>query len=1162
MDSEKDRQGRESRKRDRFGNITISPSNGAEVPRKHSSPKEDSQRTPANGDLDSNAPLRKKRVVKTRRPEPLLLLGGVLTGLAVIVLASSYFFVPVAVKGPLLNYLSDQLGHKVEAGKVSFSPLSLQLHLDSIRMQELSETGETSQPDIERVSISFSLGQLLRGSVGVQTLRLMKPHVEAVRTKDNRIKIEPFGSIGMSNSLGDLHLPGWLHINQLEVADGQLAIRDLNSGKSIQARDVYLILPSRDEEDLLPSFRGIVNGIPLQLASTSRSVDRGVGYYRIQLQGKSTDIAAMIPPELTGEMAVKGVADCSLGLLFPEENLVLKQMRIAGECSIEGLELNESSTKQVLLKAPTSRFKFSGHPAREEFILGQLYLEKAKVSAKSGEKSPVFTMLSDMFRQFAESNKLLAIRRVQIDGGEVEVLRTAGKPESLLSWQGLHLSLSGLHNAAYASRNKVEEQGASVVINGRKGSGVQRATLGFQGQLQPSNVLSGNLTISNLRAGDKSGLIDYADWPEFTKGRVDLSGAVSWDMLNNVQRLSIDSGTFSASGYELKLAEGALLAGEQLVCRGLQKKEAITCDYLDLDDAVLTPLSVSGLKRVVAAPPFSFDVVNLAGGKISIRSTAKDSSSGHSDELLVFNDLSLRFGASRLMVGELKGLNLSAKTGEKGEVRISGQLDAEGSGELQVTGRYLDAGKLQPFLASWLEKAHKINQGNLEVNGKLSLPSGDFSGSARLENTLLGSPHAPPIAWKSLLARGVEYKHGPHSAVVKEVLLQSPVFTPQGEVATGLTSLLSQTLSVDPSRPAEPDISIGRVSIKEGRFSAVNSMVGKGYQPDCQSVDGSIAGISKKGSYTFDLQGECDDGRFNLTGEGVNDQVDEYMLEFDNFPLDAFNNVFTEGLQVESLLATASWRLRYDRGGNGLAGEVRLTGLRPLPESPFTFLLALTTDTENSITVRFDGANTGSLLLVPRVLRKLQQLKIKADIDPGLVLPENYELIDLPHRVAFGLGEAKTEQLTAAMEQMASLQAIRPHLQLVVRGSYDLFDRGHLLEVLQEEENAKRAYENLKREKLREDYLAVDRQDSEKYGEVPSEDVNWFDLPEEVLPLPYREVTIPGGSLEELARQRARGVAQLLTTRLGAEESRVVVDEKTGEDGPWVEISLSPKWGK
>lgn len=1159
MAHDKDKQEDNSSGKDRFGSISIRPLAGEGAKAGPTAPDSPPgrQAAPDSSEPPPGVRRRKGRAAGPRRVKPnrLVLFSLLLSGLAACLWIGSILLVPSAIKGPLVSYLSGQLGSRLEVVKVRFSPFSLQLHLESIRLLPLSGSAEASLPVADRISCRLSPGQLLDGAIGIVNLRVENPQLELIRTRDNNLKLVGLGSIGLDQPLDALQIPGWLAIQQLEIINGRIVCTDQKTGNRFQARELHLTLPWSQYNELVPSFRGIINGIAVELESVTSRVEQGRGQYLIQLQTGDTDLAELALPILSGKASVQGRSTCSLDLILPETNTTLQQVRLAAHCSVSDLQLTEIEHQQQVLQVPSARFVLSAHPGQGEYTLREVVLKKPKVQFSRTGQNQGWAPLAGSLQDLSDSKLRLAIERLQLDRGEIRMPLPADDPKASVSWQELHLSLTDFHNAAYDRRHRLQGQQAAVVVNAVEGSsGGERATLSFQGQLQPPFTLNGSLSLSNVRAEQTMMVVRPADRPLFSKGRLDFTGAVSWKPMAAKQKLFVDTATLTARAYELQLKDGAVLTGAHLVCRGLAgTREEVECAHLDLTGTTLPALPISALQDWAGTLPLVLHELNVTGGQVRIPADGTQAADGAGLDL---REISMHYGGQKDSAQGRRTLSLAAKTGQYGEIRVNGRLDAEAKGTLEVTGQGLEASILQPIFLPWLPK--RIYRGRVRFDGRYTVPAAEFSGSVRLDAGAMGSPEATGLAWGALLASGVAYSPSPRRLSIDEIELVKPDFQPAGGVAEAAVSLLPISPGKEQPQNGMSELVIGRVKVQQGSFVSSEEMVARGYRPSCQDIEGKAENISLQGRYTFALKGKCGDGRFRLQGSGEGDSLADYRLEFDNFALAGNADTFAEMMQVDARGAAAAWRLAYENDRADLAAEVALSGLSPLAGSPYAALLALITDPSDSLQVRLDGAGKRSSMMLERVIRQLQQMKIKADIDPGLVLPEAFEHVPLPYRVTFEQGEADTEP-AVELEQLAALLAERPHMQLVVQGSYDVLDGVHLQQLLQEEEDSKRAYENLKREQLREEYLEQDRQRQglDGSGEV----VNWFDLPEEVLPAPHRKVVVANETLEDLARQRAAALALRLKEFLGAEASpRVAVSNEPLSSGAWAEVRLLPEW--
>jgi outer membrane protein OmpA-like peptidoglycan-associated protein len=264
-------------------------------------------------------------------------------------------------------------------------------------------------------------------------------------------------------------------------------------------------------------------------------------------------------------------------------------------------------------------------------------------------------------------------------------------------------------------------------------------------------------------------------------------------------------------------------------------------------DPSATPKAQAGGDPTV----LTIDEITLAGGKIAFTD-----SSGSLPVKITAGDLSV--SAQGLSTEKMGG----GKVNIACTVNQTGRLSLGASFTLQPVSVDMDV-DLDGFQPAWIQPYFiekfpvLVRRGTLAAKGRVLLARNEgrplsmaFNGDVRITDfaSVDRAKAEDLLSWKDLSITGIEFSLDPGRLAVREIALASPVssyfINPDG------TSNVSSVLG---GRKAEPEplrkstlerISVGRVSVKNGRFTFTDRSVAPKFTSSLTAVTGSVTGLS------------------------------------------------------------------------------------------------------------------------------------------------------------------------------------------------------------------------------------------------------------------------------------------------------------------------------
>jgi len=256
----------------------------------------------------------------------------------------------------------------------------------------------------------------------------------------------------------------------------------------------------------------------------------------------------------------------------------------------------------------------------------------------------------------------------------------------------------------------------------------------------------------------------------------------------------------------------------------------------------------------------SFDSVELTGGTVAYRDA-----SGNSPVSLTAGELS----ASAQSIGTAgKGggtLKLSASLNRSARLALGSAFTLKPvSARINLNLEGFQPAWVQPYIIERLPIL--IRRGVIDVQGEVALALRTqapaevrFTGDVRSSDfACLDRVYAQDLAaWKSLSVSGMDCSVNPARIVIREIELTAPSATwnilPDGRsIVASATAGRSSKAEAEPDKKktggqgSRPRIAVGRVVVKNGRFTFRDRSVAPVYSTQITGISGSIAGLSSE----------------------------------------------------------------------------------------------------------------------------------------------------------------------------------------------------------------------------------------------------------------------------------------------------------------------------
>ncbi|CAK8714606.1 hypothetical protein KKHLCK_03665 [Candidatus Electrothrix laxa] len=1024
--------------------------------------------------------------------------------------------------------------HQGEEGSILSGTVSFAgLHLDINAQGEDDRAGnlQCTAPSAELIIRANPF----RKQYTVEELTLDSPRVILTESKDaNALPRQPL-SLWPGQLLDSASLPFELRVQRLTINNGTIQRKQGPLWKDLQLelsayrnRDI----PSKEEEQ--------------EKEPTALSFSAQQGKTTVRFQGTTTPDLSLIGKISLHKLDASLLqpylgADQKLQLDGGKANLVMQVNPLHKQYTVTELTLDqpqlvftgssEKNSKKNIGEASSSQLPFSGWP-------GQL-LDPASLPFD------------------------LMIHRLTINKGTLQ----KKKEKKELLWKDLQLELTDYRNRETASsrkssKKKRAEKATALSFSAQQG----KITVRFKGTTAPDLSFTGKISMNNL---DPNLLQPYLKAREnvlFAGGQAELSG-----FMRTVQskgggkkQMLIDQGTIRLRDISLKLKKQAkneaLLTAQMAESKGCSinfdpVSPSLSCTDLLLQEANFSSDAPSFFlfpEKIVSPLGLSVDTIKITDSKALLPLGSKETGL-----TIPLTGLNLEIKDLRTASSKKDNLHVQAEVGADGKLTADGSF-RQGKGNLRLAVANLDIKLLSQAVAQLFQadRAPTLQQGHLSFQGNFGLPELTFEGDAHLSDLLAKSPQGPVLRWKNGQGSRVYAEMLPFFMHIDELVLQEPELKlsfPESKLPEALLSLLRR----QDKKPMLPPFTIKQCRIQGGSLPSAGSRLG------FSAVNGSLIPLASGTPSSFTFSGKVNKREFTARG-----RLEQHRAEVDKFtvaelPMESTAKQFAEQLGLEEK-GNIRWVPSAEQNNKGDEGRVHFNGFSPQPDSEFSLLLGLLTDTAGKFSLPLSLPATASPEKISKsALKKLQRLHLQTVVSPQAVLEKAFPDLILPERIDFIVGD-RLPDFMGDLDNFAPLFSRRPHLGLQIRGCYDdTADREYLTRMLQEEEDYRIDLENIRRQEEMARLLAEEelRQVELVNTDIPiGEDLlPVIEAREDLQPLPHQKVELSKKILPELARQRALVVQKYLIDTLKLPAEKISLAEPA-PDGPWVNLLIKAIW--
>lgn len=1164
---------------DTFGSIPIQPeSTPAPAPKRPEPP------TPKR-------PVRPRRHrLKPGRPKAIYLLPLLLLLVAGYLLGG-FFGVPVYLQKRLPLLTEHFTGLLLQTRKVTFNPLTFDLRLEGVAVVSPKETGKPLL-ELQSLHAAISPFPLMKGELVATAVNLDTFHLNLVRTSESDYNFLVAGrKQGASVVKGGFDLaaiPLRFSLNNVSLTNGNLLFTDQPKNATHTVEQIQLSLPNlsnfsfQAQDSIRPSFSAIINGSPIELtgqaALTGNSMDANAtlrtelscNFNAIDLNRYFAYLPFNLPFNITN-----GKAEGSLKLTFTPSN---KNDLLSIDFSMQAGDVRVASTDEVFqLQVPTVKLEGALQP-----LTGKTRLRRLEMRDPQAIIAPSFTFshfraLANLVSPKQQSGSgspgpEVTIDQLLADNGTV-ILKGDKDNELRTTWEAIQLSMKNYSNIAPASKEKQ----ATFRLLGEQSN--TRATFNLQGHINERLLPAGDMLLTNVNANTILPLIGLGDVTA-AAGTVDVQGYLSFNDYPNldiISRITVEEGVFTFNDLELVENKQTWFSAPVIKIAGFQKegkKLSLGSVYLKNSD----------LHLQIEALPTIIKRIGGEKGNVAIEAMELTGKINLSDSLskrppLDFTEVSLQaINLARLeSSSERDNLTLTARLGKSGEIQAKGKVRLSSFFTTLTTGF---TGIQSELLLPWFSSSDLFKNSSMVLAGKgtFSYPFVSYTGQLLLQEGKLtrkdkSKKDVPYFSWQEINLNDFKYKSSPLQIGAAQATLLAPRTTwtydkksphPLAALSDFLVGQIKENPSAEKKKESAPILELQKVAISAGAIGFTDNRLTPAWTGEIGGLNGTFDNVTSSPAAapgTFKLNGDFESEPFSLTGKvNLFYFAKEGSAEFtvNDFPLASFRNVLKKQVDVDPSRASVSvtdktiW-------GNGILrrdSQLLLTGVEPISDKADSALpLALLMGDSNRFSLHVATEqplqNTPSSLVNDGV-STFQKLVLKSAVSPLLLANGEYEDLIGREFAEFEPGKILlTSKGQESLGRFKNLLATHPGISLTVTGSADTtLDAEAMKRDLEEAEIQRVAEENARRsaalQKASEEYL---RQAAEKQkAKAKSAPVVEQKIPQELYrryaPVKPEKVVIDKTMLQNLAKERAKIVAELFIESLSLPPERVSVAKK------------------
>ncbi len=1050
------------------------------------------------------------------------------------------WFIPYVIQGSLTDRLSRQLNRPVTINRVRFSPLDFKLHLTDISIG--ADTSRRAAADPVLCTVAAIDGRimptaLLQGKVELSNLLVTRMEANLVRYPDGGYTAFSSGNTAL--------MPSWLQVRGLELTDSTLLLHDLPTGTTHRIEQIKMSLPAATSgQQAVPTLSAIVNDSPILIHGQRHTGGEKKTALTLQLNDLDLQQYLAYLPPLADPLTISSTkADAVLEIILRDSTSAGAGLVITGTLTATDLLL---SNKTYKLTVPSLQLTMQAEPLQNLYTVKELTLQEPLFILPPAQEGDQKNLTATAASLFADAEMGISLDRLFVNNGKLQ--------RSKQEWQQIQLRLNGLQNAKAASQTAEEQKPAAFSLSAKNNA----STVNLQGSLDAKLQLTAKLILRNMAADLLRPLLASKGKLEFSRGKLSLDGTLTLALAGGAE-ISLTDSILQISDFSLLRRKTTLITGKKMTavdCTARSKDQQLRCERLTFDQADFTEHSLlflpdSGRKNKKDRLPVTADNLEIKNSTVTLIAAEQQKKKGKKKQHdgIRLEEFTLQLSSiTHEKAGQTKPDNLVARAvvGKQGQLALTGFMNNNGQGTVQLTGTGIDLNRLPVFFRNWL--ALPVQQGRLRFKGQLKLVDYHFTGSWTVNDFIADNKKGQAIRWQQATATGVTGRLLPFTAAIEKFTLQKPVIQltdTNPKLPAGLFSLFRQKNGVS----VLPAITVARCSISSG--SLTNGGADKHIFHD---LTGNIAPLRPAAQATFTLTGKMGSSNFSVRGSSGMKKSQLQELTFKDFPLYRYTRLLADSLGMDGKKAVAAWQVSPKNRDS----RVTVTGLAPLPESAFSLVLALLANREGSFNLPLlSSSPTPAEVVNKSIVGQLRKLGLQTVVSPMLVLEKFLPDLNLAQKVAFLPGEAVPDFMDG-LDGYATLLRQRPHLKIALRGGFDdESDRQYFLDILQDAADSKRELENIRRSETMKTLLTAEqRQQAILAGEgkpVNMEKMREIQQRPDLQPMAAEEIQLSGNTLPNLAQQRVLVIRNYLINRLKIPEKSITTEK--GDTGT-AEVSL------
>ncbi len=1048
--------------------------------------------------------------------------------------AVMYLLVPSVVLGPLVREAGRILNCRLSIDTFSLSPFTFRFRAENILLKSPNVVGDAQKNPLLQIAVVSGRIQplpLLQGLVGIEDLHIDQPQVFLTRAESGVFNLPP-APARIKNELQNSRLRLNPDIFSFQIVDGTFIFDDQLTGN--RHRVEHLLYNPVAEDGV--QLRAMVNGSPVTINRGAKDL--------LQLKLNNVELGRYLAYLSAGNelpVSISGRVDGTVEFSLPSATDD-RRFTVQGTLALQNVYLADSkNTFQADVPAAGFSFQLTLPERRlriRELVLRQPTFVLAAGSVLSFPRKPVPWLGKTV------------VQRLLIDRGNL-TLQAGGRT---FHFQDLQTSIRTTPGDGTGNDSSPATFQLSTRRAGDMGGELSVAGTIARGKLNGHLRVRG-VDLANLpkRAGGEPA-------PAELKGAAELDAEILVQLAErtDTQQPYLRNSRLQLHDFQFLTRDGKELSGQRLLCQAAEFSFDMTptrplCDRLDLEQAdIRFPMAgvVQQAREAVERGSSLFTDLELLDSTIHFIDDDKQ-------DLVKLQRVLVRLHGLAGQVDNPGKVTLRATIGEKGVIRLSGNITPE-KAQLEYAFKDVELTDL-PIFCSW--SPLEVKEGRIRARGRLILPEARATGKFVVDDFLAADPARGSLQWRKLSAQDVNLQLEPFQFLIDDVTLSNPVIRFQ-QGTDGFFPPFAADLSHDAWW--RDTVVLKKIVLTGGEFQSGREAVLSDLYPRVTKLAGTIEGWPAD-PFSFTVHGNLEEGMLQIRGEdeGTSPASSDYVLQVNDFPLSPLADDFLQAYGLVADDAAMSWQSVDSTGmDERRVMRCRLKNLQPAPGSPLEYTLALLTDSNEEIALNVEPVedNGHPLLLVPRVVDRLQAIRLRELDQPGATLRERLPFLELPDTVEFQIGLDGSEQLFF-LDDYAELLQSRPHLRLVVVGSVDpAGDEIMIREVLQEEADARLEVENLRRQQKRDQWIY--RQElaaaTGSTRDSSDESTRREQLPVELRPLPRQLVEVPVEMLKNLAGKRAEQVRQYLISRQGIDPERITVQKSTQVGSAAVYLSLEP----